>query len=194
MRKTLKLAYQLVNAASTVAWIISLGAGSVVTGAIGWVAGFQSPWQYPVWVGVFLLLTGFSLAIAGRFFPAPQPALSANGGPSLTLLLNHRVTVLNAQADHLHELFKRARDAKNDYEVDAAEQVFQLKPESIIKWELADHPKLFRHFYDDAGFNQGSHGGKRQTDVANFLERRYLRLREVLTELESDLASVRNSG
>jgi hypothetical protein len=78
---------KLINAASIIAWLISLGVGVFVTAALGWLASFESPWQYPLWAGLFLLVTGSALAVASRFLPPPPVRTSrprpghVQGGP-----------------------------------------------------------------------------------------------------------------
>jgi hypothetical protein len=71
-----------VTAASTIAWLISLGVGTLATTALGWVASFDSPWQYPGWVGVFLVITGCSLLALAHVLPERFGLRYAPGSPA----------------------------------------------------------------------------------------------------------------
>jgi hypothetical protein len=53
-----------------------------------------------------------------------------------------------------------------------------------VKAELGDEAELLRHFYDDTGFQQQD-DGSRGTAVANFIERRTIRMKEVLEMLRA---------
>jgi hypothetical protein len=53
---------------------------------------------------------------------------------------------------------------------------------AIIKGELGDDSELLMHFYDDTGFQQ-SDDGSRDTAVRNFIERRAIRMKEILAML-----------
>lgn len=182
-RRALSLVLAVINAASTAAWLASLGVGSIMSGVTGWVANFPSPWRYPLLVGIFLLATGIALSGFDRVLPRENAAV----GGGRWLLLNHRLKVLDAQLQRLHFLFTSARNSDGS-NLDSIEQVYQLRDEPLIQAEIVDHPDLWRHFYDDTGFQQPTQGtNQRQIDLRNFLERRHNRLRELIADLRNRL-------
>jgi MFS family permease len=74
-----RVLWNLLNAASITAWLISLGVGGLVTTALGWFASFESEWQWPFWVSLFVLITGVTLAALTFRFPALAPTDPAVG-------------------------------------------------------------------------------------------------------------------
>jgi len=84
-RRLLMLIYHVLNAASIIGWLISLGLGALVTAILGWAASFDSLWQVPLWVGVFLVTTGIALSLVSRLLPPPtQPIASSLAHPEWT--------------------------------------------------------------------------------------------------------------
>jgi len=71
--------WNLLNAASIMAWLVSLGVGGIVTTIAGWLASFDSSWQWPFWVSLFVLITGITLTVLGRRFPALVSTQSGGG-------------------------------------------------------------------------------------------------------------------
>ncbi len=84
-KRILILVYHVLNAASIIGWLISLGLGALVTAVLGWLASFESLWQVPLWIGVFLVSTGIALSLVSRVLPPPaQPIASSLAHPERT--------------------------------------------------------------------------------------------------------------
>jgi hypothetical protein len=84
-RRIFVFVYHVLNAASILAWLISLGLGLILTTVVGWLASLESSWQWPLWLGVFLLSTGVALALVGWILPPPrQPIARSLAHPEWT--------------------------------------------------------------------------------------------------------------
>jgi hypothetical protein len=165
------------------AWpTISGGCAAIVTAFLHGASGLPGWWNTFFLVGVFLLIAGLvSLMLQGaRRFVGRQEVQSQ-------ALLRHRIAILQTQLDHLHNLFGHSKSAGY---ADAIESVFQLKIEPQVRNELSEDEQ--RHFYDDTGFQQPG-DASRDSEVRNFIERRTIRLREVLEILRGGASSARRT-
>jgi hypothetical protein len=134
--------------------------------------------------GLVVALTALEGAFrASREAEKPRPDWSS------WKLLNHQISVLRIESDRLHSLFTQARDSDGSYSaLSPLETVFKYRIEPIVQYELVDYPYLCSHFYDDTGFpTQVQYADLlEKTKMANFLERRVIRLRDAIDFLEAE--------
>jgi len=60
----LKRIWALINLASVVAWILSLGVGGILSSLLANFIGLEQPWRWLFFVGVFLAGTAVTLPLA----------------------------------------------------------------------------------------------------------------------------------
>lgn len=183
--------WQGINAASVVAWLYAIGGGGVVgtlTGVVVQLAPIAG-----VSLAASLALIGMAtvLLVAPRWLPLPKtpeptPQLDRSArNAAMWVVVNHNLMSLGPELNRLHHLFTEARDTTDSQKLSSIKQVFQLRVEPIIRNELTGHSDLLAHFYDDTGFGQQSsyEGPPERTKMANFLERRHMRLKECIDRL-----------
>jgi hypothetical protein len=62
----LRRLWKLLEAASVLAWLLSLGGGTVISVLVAYFAGFASPWNYFLFAGLLLLLTATLMPLGSR--------------------------------------------------------------------------------------------------------------------------------
>lgn len=124
--------------------------------------------------------SGLGVANPAVTFIPPRPGVEVGRYQ----LLSHARHVLQPELTLLHTLFTLARDSDGS-DLDGIEQAYKLRVETIVSKELVEYTDLYNEFYDDTGFNQPARPTRtRQTDMADFLERRYLRLKRIMDEIK----------
>jgi hypothetical protein len=116
-------------------------------------------------------------------FPIAWRGFHPDPGVSHDALLAHRIAVLEREHERLHNLFIDVRDSRDDIGAMTGEDWLKNTVEVIVVNEIGHDRALLRRFYDDTGFNQPQRRTPRITETANQIERRYIRLGEVLQEL-----------
>jgi hypothetical protein len=87
--------WKLVSTAATVAWLLSIGGASLVTGLVGW--GLNAWDVIPTPFLVLVLVGFFCLTLAGTAIVAPRLLVERFPAAAAALLLRHKLAVLDDQ-------------------------------------------------------------------------------------------------
>jgi hypothetical protein len=156
---------------------IALAIGSIVVGVYA---------KSVLWILVGLFVASLIVFLATfPWFPLEWRGFQGRATSTVNALLEHQIRVLESERQRLHNMFVNVRDSNDNMAASAGRDLLEHTVGPIVRHEIGHEGRLLAHFNDETGFNQPQHRNPQITETANLIERRYIRLGEILDALRA---------